>query len=348
MAKSVIVVWTKTGVDGFEKNIPLLWSGRRNRKLGSKNKIDVLFLQGYESLNKSYLANLKSTGYSLFDVSKIYKARAKKYKNLNRFGDYEKKCFLRWLVIKKFYQKSPLIHFDADVVFNETPEALSKRLGKYTFVLQGCPAFVSIANYKWLDCYQNALNQFVKNIEKYSKIAWKQRKGWQKSFKKKWAGSRFRPVISSDQDLISHLIHTDQLPQDSPGIIKKAASDMILFENPLYFFELNKKGAPFVYRRKGLVDYLNNKKAAFWHMQTNFADYLKKIYLLKQRFLIPGRIHNPLESKKKKIDNIIYSILYTTKIPQNFKRIHIYKYFFEEKDFSLVFNNKTFWKGVFG
>jgi len=343
----VIVAWTDKNSFGFEANLPLLWSGKRNLKLGSKNKIDILFLSGYQNLGGKYLSSLKNVGYSVYDASRIYDHYSSKYKQLNRFRDYEKKCFLRWLVLKNFYKRAPIIHFDGDIVFNQTPERLAQRLGKYTFILQGCPALASLKNPSWLKAYQKSLNQFAKDIDKYSLQAWNQRQGWKKSFKKKWAGSRYRRIISSDQDLVSHLIHTDQLPQDSPTMIKKANSDMILFENPLYFFGLNKEDKPFKYQRKGIIDYINNKKVAIWHMQTNFSDYLKRYYLLKGKLKMPLRIHNPHALGNKTMDELLYNLLYMFKIPQKILRLDVYKYFFEEKDFSLIFNNQVFWKKAF-
>ena len=344
--ENVTVGWIKNDSITSERKIPYIWNGKRNIKLGSKNDIDIILLEGYNKLDETYINSLQNLGYSIVDASDIYNKYKIKYNVLNRFGDYEKKCFLRWLVINDLYGESPIIHYDGDVVFNCTPENLICRFGKFTFVLQGCPAFVSIRDTSWFEIYKKNLDKFTNNIEKYSANAWKQRQRWEQSFKYKWAGSRYRKIITSDQDLISHLIHIDELPQDNPHLIRWHNKDIILFENPLYFFVHNMDMAPFIYQRKNGVDYFNNKKVAFWHMQSSFTGYLKHIYIL--RYLLKLRkfkITNPLEGPDPILLNKFKNtaILHYLGIIRNLDRIHICKYFFDKSDLSEVFNNKVFW-----
>jgi hypothetical protein len=339
--------WVTTTSTESENHVPTLWIGKRTKKLGSKNPIDLIFLEGYEKLGEEYVGAIRETGYNLIDAGKIYNEMKKVYTKLNRFPEGEKKCFLRWLVIKELYGSSRMIHYDGDIVFNETPENLEKKLGNYTFVLQGCPAFVSIRDSSWIELYEKNLNQFCSNIEGYSARAWAQREGYELSWKNKWAGTRYRKIISSDQDLVSHLIHTDILPQDSPDAIKRSSSDLLLFENPLYIFSHNPDIGSASYHRKSLVDYFGNRKVAFWHLQNSFADYLKLAYFLKYKLIYPFRVPNKLEWQGSKLDNkfINYFICNLDRpITKRLSRKFVCEYFFDVMDFSKIFTKGCFWR----
>lgn len=337
---SVIVVWVIDSVQGFERHVPLKFICDRNKKLGSQNNFKILVMEGFEKLSIDYIESLKYLGNDIIDSSKVYKSYNDKFHQLNRFGDYEKKCFLRWLVIKNILPNEPVIHYDGDIIFNEIPENLEKSLGKYTFVLQGCPALVSINNTDWLTEYQKHLTLFTKDIENYSHKAWKEREGWEQSLEDKWAGSRYREIISSDQDLISHLIHTDRLPQEKPDIIK-ADLDLLLFENPLYSFAYLKEMLPLAYQRVNNVDHYNGRKVAIWHMQTSFTRYLELV--IKRGWLNNvTKCHNPL--MKKSFDYKLIRELENAKLIKRLSRLDIYEYFFERNDLSKVFNSRVFWK----
>jgi hypothetical protein len=344
--ENVTVGWIKNSGWKSEHHVPTLWIGKRNLALGSKNNIDVVILDGYEKLEPDYIRNLEQIGYNLVDGSSHYRKIAKQYQSLNRFGIYEKYCFLRWLVLQDIYSNSPIIHYDGDIVFNETPENLENKLGKFTFVLQGCPAFVSIKDPVWLEDYKKNLDIFVRNIDEYSATAWKERAGWEKSHKEKWAGYRTRKIISSDQDFISHLIHTDRIIQDNPIKIREDNPDLILFQNPLYFFTHNFDLAPFTYHRENLTDYFNDRKVAFWHLQGNFVAYLRIAFILKYVLKIPGKVSNSLEWKdtsalEHSINQLHFDIRLSLQLILD--RLMICKLFFGKHDFSRVFDANTFW-----
>ena len=325
--------------DHFEINIPLKWVGKRNLKLGSRNDLHILFLDGYEKLDHNYTGDLKELGYTLIDCNKVYKAYEKEHPQLNRYRDFEKKCFLRWLVIADIFGHEPIMHYDADIVFNEIPENIEKQLGGLTFVLQGCPAFVSTGKSDWLAQYKKNLITFVKDISAYSAAAWKERPGWEKSYLDKWSGSRFKNIISHDQDFISHLIHTDQLPQESPSVIRKK-TDLILFENLLEFHDFYPDLLPVEYKRIDGVDYFNDRKVAFWHMQTDVNYYLKCI--LRRGFM--NRVSKyKCHLKEKSIEHLLWNV-YDRGFRKEKNRLEVYKYYFELGDFSEVLNGKAYWK----
>lgn len=344
--ENVTVGWINRSGGMSEHTVPTLWIGRRNIDLGSRNDIDLVILYGYEKMGQDYIANLEQTGYTIIDGSRLYQKYSKDYACLNRFGIYEKNCFLRWLILKDLYGGSSLIYYDGDIVFNEIPEILEKKFGRFTFVLQGCPAFVSIKNPSWLEDYKRNLDLFCNNIESYSSNAWKERRGWEKSLKDKWAGYRVRKIISSDQDLISHLIHTDRIIQDNTMVIKASCPDLILFQNPLYFFTHNLDLAPFYYNREQGIDFFNGRKVAFWHMQGAFIDYLRAAFILRYLFKIPVKVTNPLELEnnttfKKMYGKVNYKIRSSLHVVLD--RLTICKIFFNIYDFSKVFGKDAFW-----
>jgi hypothetical protein len=183
--RHVICCWCNTDAEVFETHVPLHFCGKRNIGLGFEKCLDVLFLSGYERLSDTYRQSLQDVGYRVHDLSAIYSALAEKYSPLNRFGDYEKKCFLRWPAIATYFPGERIVHYDGDIVLNEGPAVIARLLERRTFVLQGCPALTSISNQDWFSQYQEQLNDFGNDIEGYSQRAWKERKGWEISEQQK-------------------------------------------------------------------------------------------------------------------------------------------------------------------
>ncbi|MBD3231341.1 hypothetical protein GF322_01630 [Candidatus Dependentiae bacterium] len=354
--KNVVIAWCNTNEKDFENFVPLKFVGERNLKLSFSNDINILFFNGFNNLSQQYKSDLQNLGYSLFDVSDLYNFFDKKYSELNRFGNYEKKCFLRWPVLEKFFQNEQVIHYDGDIIFNEDPLVIAKKLKGKTFVLQGCPAFTCISNIDWFSQYNEELNLFVKDIENYSDKAWRDRFGWEITFKTRWAGSRFRKIITSDQDFISHLIHSEKIIQDKIEDILLALNDYICFENPLFVHSydenfsykyIRENGIDyFSYKREDAKNYFIKKRVLFWHMQSCFNFYLSKAIFRKKflSFLPMGKLKFNLAAKG--LEDFVNKK--AGKFLNHNSRLNVYKYFFEKHDFSGVFNKRIWWKeGIF-
>ena len=224
--------------DAFEANVPLLFLGRRLRRQKSSQTFNLIFLDGYERLSADFLFNLKASGFNVINYSAECRRLMEIFPKLERFGRYEMLCFLRWPALVSYLKtenvREQVFHIDGDVIFNAQPKEIVDDVRGLTFVLQGCPGFVSITNYDWFEYYLEELRNFHRDIEGYSSAAWNQRVGWEQSHNEKWAGFRNRPVISSDQDLISHLIHSGRIIQDSPlDFVQRLR--LFYMENPLYF-----------------------------------------------------------------------------------------------------------------
>jgi len=168
------------------------------------------------------------------------------------------------------------------------------------------------------------------------------REGWEDSMRKKWSGYRATEKITHDQDLFSHLIHTDQIIQDTPQDIIANTPEYIFFENALCIDDAN-DGFPYRYMRKNGVDYINDKKVALWHIQTSFNIYLYDYIFRKNYFGLLKKC--TLRYGKTCFDKLFHKILRKIK---DINRYDVYKYFFHEHDFSEVFTNKVWWKkGIF-
>ncbi len=105
---NVIVAWLKNDSSQFEKHVPLKFMSQRNETLGSNNNFKIVVLEGYDYFSAEYLSDLRTLGNEVIDCSKLYKSQSDKFSTLNRFGDYEKKCFLRWLVLQKISPNEPM------------------------------------------------------------------------------------------------------------------------------------------------------------------------------------------------------------------------------------------------
>lgn len=338
MGAVVTTGWIETSGWMSEKKIPTLWIGERNIQMGSKNDIDIVLLYGYDKLERDYISALNDVGYNIIDASSQYSYFSSKYSGLSKYVQYEKNCFLRWLTIHELYGDEPIFHFDGDVVFNIIPEILNYRLGKFTFVLQGCPGICSISKPEWFDQYEAELQKLNQNIEHYSYLAWHERDGWELSKRKKWAGSRNREIIGSDQDFISHLIHTDRLIQDDPNKIVSSIPDMVLFQNPICI-ENDIEEVITKYIRIQGVDYINSKKVAFWHMQNDFTHYLRLILVMNHILNMPFKTPNPIKPATTKINYLFNYFNKRSKLLlyKALPRKKICETFFNHYDFSSFF-----------
>ena len=345
--RNVICCWCNKDSETFENHVPLSFSGNRNKKLGFANRIDILFLSGFERLTEVYKEDLKDTGYRLHDVSGIYREFATRFPQLDRFGDYEKKCFLRWPTIASYFPGEPIVHYDGDIVFNEDPVMLARLLKHRTFVLQGCPALTVISDQGWFARYQEQMTLFVNDIEGYSQHAWKQRAGWEISEMGKWAGQRNREIISSDQDLLSHLIHTDRIAQDAPSEIMRDLQSYTVFENPLYLHCEDQTIRNATYNRIAGIDYIDGKRVLLWHMQSDFTKYLST-FVFTRKYLRWARMRTTNHIEKTGLDIRLHNFFVRRLHGKSDTRLSLYKYFFDSADFSDVFTSRTWWQeGVF-
>jgi hypothetical protein len=354
-----IFAWLKENQDGaaFEEQVPLLFLGNRLKRQSSNEIFNIIFLDGYDQLSRSFISNLKTVGFNLINLSSECRHLMKSFSKLDRFGKYEMLCFLRWPVLLHYLKaeniKKQVLHIDGDIIFNAHPEEVVNDVRGLTFVLQGCPAFVTVTNHDWFECYCEELVKFHRDIEGYSALAWKQRLGWEQSHRERWAGFRDRRIISSDQDILSHLIHTGRITQDNPLEFVKQLR-LFYMENPLYFHSHAKiqlsKDSGLEFLSDGNTCYVDNKKIAFWHFQTNFVEHVSTAHVL-HKLHYPSRFPNRLQTKQW--GRLLSSVC---RRAQRMSRRQVYSCFEElnldksytSLSFANIFNRQSYWKkGVF-
>jgi hypothetical protein len=337
----VMVVWNGSTASSFEDQVPLALSGERNRRLGLDWQFDVLFLEGLSRLSRQYRDKLADLGYTLHDCERQYRLLEHDYTALGRLGDYGRKCFLRWLVVGEFVRGNSFTHYDADLVFNAGPEEME--LDGLTFILQGCPAYTRVEDSSWLNSYRRELDKFTLDIETYSRNAWQERTMYLKVYREKNNALWDRPVFSHDQDFLQFLTLSGRLPQANRSELDKR-SCLALFQNPLTIGEDIAADLPLTYERKHGVDFINGRKVAFWHMQSDFCDYLGHA-AFRRKIGATGRV--PWRDANRTATYKIYR-RWKKFFGRYSRGMLARQYFNTEEDLGFLLNDRTYWKqGVF-
>ena len=338
---NVMVVWNCSDDLSFEDKVPLVLIAERNQRLGLNWRFEVLFLEGLDRLTHRYRDKLTRLGYRLHDWGHEFRQLEHDYAALGHFGDYERKCFLRWLIVRKFVGGDPFIHFDSDVVFNASPEEMA--FDGLTFILQGCPAFTRVEDPAWLDSYNRELRAFAADIATYSMSAWRERSLYTDVYRERNSALWNRPVISSDQDLLQFLTLSGRLPQANRSAVS-ASSPLALFQNPLTISEDICADFPLEYERKNGIDFLSGRKVAFWHMQSDFCDYLGHA-AFRKTIGVKGRV--PWENATRAATYKVYRACKKT-FGTYSRRMLVRQFFNNQEDLSFLLNQRAYWKqGVF-
>ncbi len=337
-----MAVWANTDASAFEKNIPLVLLGERNRRLGSKVDFEVLFLEGLKLLSDDYRERLSGLGYRLHDAESCYQELKRRYFLLERFGDYDRKCFLRWLVIRDFCGNVPFVHYDADIVFNATPEEIDVGLLGMTFILQGCPAYARIEDPTWLGSYATELDRFVANIEAYSADAWRQRPSFVSIYRERGGSLWDRSILSSDQDLMEFLTLAGRLPQADAASVNSRCSS-ILFKSPVMIGSDTHLPLPLQYERREGIDYLTGRKVGFWHMHNAFAEYLGYATFLNQ-LRIGGQIPWVRSQVNRPLNYTAYRAL--LRVTSAYSREQLIRRYFGKyaQDLGFLLNGERYWQ----
>ena len=338
--RQIIVVWNNSSDSVFEDHVPLLFNGERNRRLGSRCSFDVLFLEGMKLLSLGYRERLSTLGFTLHDAESSFLWLKHKYGVLARFGNYERNCFLRWLAIRDYYGTAPFVHYDADVVFNATPEEIEAQFHGLTFMLQGCPAYTRVEDPSWLENYLAELDKFVADMEGYSNKAWLQRQHFLSTFRARNSALWDRRLLSSDQDLLQFLTLSERLPQAGAEIVNERSSTA-LFQNPIVIGADIHLPLPLTYERIGGIDYIGHRKVAFWHMQGYFCDYLGYASFCR-KMMMSGRV--PWLQENRSPSYIAYRA--ARRLSSGYTRGGLLRRYFKDlEDPGFLLSEGTFWLG---
>ena len=346
----------KQDSESFEHQVPLIFLGNYLKRKGWNQVFHLLFLDGFERLSGSFVAKLRAVGFEVINFSSEYQRLMRAFWKLERFGNYEMLCFLRWPALLHYLKankiREQVFHFDGDVIFNASPKEIADDVAGLTFVLQGCPAFVSISNYDWLESYCGELSKFNDDIDGYSSKAWTERSGWEQSYTERWGGIWDRRILASDQDFINYLVHAGKIVQDNPQTFVKHL-ELYYTENPLYF---NSHATIQLSRNRGLAFssdgdtcYVEGRKIAFWHFQSDFSRYVNAAIVLHNihyPFRFPNHLNGGISRKLSLGARRVYPMT-RSEIYGSLKELNS-----DKSDSSLsfadIFNCRSYWeKGVF-
>jgi hypothetical protein len=246
-------------------------------------------------------------------------------------------------VIQDFCGNEPFVHNDADIVFNATPEEIEADFSSLTFMLQGCPAYTRVDDPTWLNVYRAELDRFAADVGAYSEEAWRERPAFASTFKERNGALWSRRLLSSDQDLLQFLTLSGRLPQADAATVGARCSTA-LFQNPLVIGSdiHSSLSLPFRYERQGGIDYIGDRKVAFWHMQGNFCDYLGYATFLRS---LGDRGRIPWVRAEQPLSYLAYRAV--KRFCGAYSRGQLMRRYFGDgsNDLGFLLNDRTFWQG---
>lgn len=280
----------------LRKSVPLELLGQSSLRYRSQSKITIIVLEGYEYLSDSYKKELGEANFRIVNYVKKFEEIVSLFPNINKnYNRFERNCFLRWLALKDLAKNdrvSHFLHIDSDMVLYTSLEEIAKETENETFVLEGCPALVSVSDFSWFDIYETEIKKFDANITGYSNMAAHEKKLLPENDLEICNTAVWRNPIGSDQDLLEYLISLNKIPQNKS--IEIFNSNLFLVENPLtiqYWAEkqgINKKNK--ITEKKDGSIYYGSKKIAFTHYQGTFC-YYSNIFVIAHYFFPFNILH---------------------------------------------------------
>lgn len=299
--------WCTGREEAFRRSVPLEALGASIRHHGSAMRLTIVMLEGMHLLSPDYIHTLESLGFDLVDYSEAFQTIVHDYSAIDsHYSHYERNCLLRWVALKQLsaggsqaHMHTQSWHLDSDVVLHTSLDELAADTAGKTFMLQGCPVLVSIADPRWFDRYEDNLKALNDDITGYSALAWAERDQCiQRDFLLA-NQSLYRNPIGSDQDLLEYLVSAQKIPQATASSIFD--SRFYFIQNPLSMHRwhaaqyqpatpgppsLSTTGAHFTIDEK-LQIHIGAKQVPFTHFQNTFAIYAG-VYLAVSPLHLPG------------------------------------------------------------
>jgi hypothetical protein len=290
-------VWCLKDETAFKKSVPLGLLGESLKRFQSTIGFNIVVLEGIERLTPGYLSLLETLGFFVVDQQQRFRAIVARYPNISNFySHYERNCLLRWIVFKEMIAETnnhgrQFWHLDSDVVLHTSLDLLAADTREKTFMLQGCPAFLSVSNYQWFEQYERELNKLENDIIGYSAAAAAQKSELKKKDLNLVNQSLYRNPIGSDQDLLEYLVASKKIIQDTSERVFQ--SDFYYMENPLtlniwHALQGNDKTTGFSMTEDTQLS-ISNRKVPFIHYQSTFTEYAGLFVALK-KFRIPQAV----------------------------------------------------------
>ena len=275
-----------------EKDVPLKLIGEWVNKNKWENNISIVFMTGFDSIEKNYLENLKKLGFKIINQTVKTKKLIEDNPLLDNLPRFYKFCFLRWLLFYEMVLSGdislPKIFIGGDVLFTENPTEIFKEVQKKNFVLQGCPDFSCINDINWLEIFSVELKRFIYEGNKYH--IHNRFKLKNLDIKEFLYETTYPLPLRHDQDLIQFLIAKGKLPQIKSETLYKN-SKYYWFQNPIKnrdWLLQQTNGINLDFNFDGEKIFIENKRVPFIHFQGDFINFLflyKNLFFLKPIFL---------------------------------------------------------------
>jgi hypothetical protein len=290
-------VWCTRSEQDFRTTVPLELLGESIKRHGSCASVTVVVLEGVERLSEKYLSLIRETyGFALIDFCQPFERILRQFPRIvAHYSRYERNCFLRWIVFKELFHGARFWHLDADVILHTSLDALAADTAGKTFMLQGCPVFVSIADSTWFDLYEANLRALEADIFGYSATAFEQKHLCSTRDAELANQSLYRNPIASDQDLLEYLVSSGKIIQAPAREIFN--SRYYFVQNPLaikVWHEAQTANdeeaarSSFVPNVDGTIS-IGPKKLAFTHFQDDFYPRAGA-YLACRKLFIPRSV----------------------------------------------------------
>lgn len=272
-------IWT-TGSQAYRSTISALEVMMESLvPRGGCHRLTVVALGGSDESLDSARSRAGAAGALWLDGRDIFQAVVSKFPRLREsHSDYETRCFLRWLVLRRLLQGHPFRqtwHIDPDMLFFAGLDDLAQDTAGKTFVLQGCPAFASISDPGWFDAYEQGLRALHDTGEPGFRINNQIREEHRRSDQELGNASVYQIPIAHDQDLIECLVGNGRLPQDPWPSVR--GTRFYYMQNPLClgsWHHLASEGVSAMFEDRGEDIFVGERRLPFVHFQADAARFL--------------------------------------------------------------------------
>jgi hypothetical protein len=280
--------WCINSEDDFKKALPLEMLGESMKRFPSGSGFTIVMLEGMDLLSPIYIRTLEKLGFSVLDYTAAFLKIIQAYPSLNRYySHYERNCFLRWIAFMEICRAPEISgrqfwHLDSDIILHTSLDQLAESTRGKTFMLQGCPVFLTVSDFNWFIQYEQHLKKLDQNITGYSAEAFSQKEACLRNDAGLFNQSLYRNPIGSDQDLLEYLVSSRQILQDRRDTILNA--DFYYIQNGLSLKFWHKLQAPagavFEAKENGEIC-IGSRRVPFIHYQNTFTRFAGVFLMLK-------------------------------------------------------------------
>lgn len=280
--------WCIKNEEEFRKAIPFELLGESMKRHGSTLPFCIVILEGIGLLSTRYIDSLTAQGFTVLDYSEEFKDIIKRFPEIDKaYSRYERNCLLRWVAFHQLFlarvaQYPQFWHLDGDVILHTSLDELARDTTGKTFMLQGCPVFLTASELRWFEQYEAELQMLNDHRIAYSETAARDKERCRSNDLSLANQSLFSNPLRSDQDLLEYLVSAKKITQTDAAVIYD--SRYYFIQNPLsidvWHAIQSKKENDFIGNDSDGV-LIGDKQVPFMHYQNTFSVYAGVFLLLK-------------------------------------------------------------------